>query len=332
MSANSPAAREISAEVGYSGFPLDRLSEKRDDSAFVEALRARPDARTLIIARDMPIARERSGALDPWFTESEASGLGARREIALLGMGASGPVFAALLDDAATRVDEVAGPSGFLDKRSIVFPGRADVVARDLRALTLSGAFDRDTTAMLAAAKSLFYWHARHRFCSCCGAPSRVAAAGWRRECGACKATHFPRVDPVVIMLAVDGDRCLLGRQPRFPPGMYSALAGFLEPGETIEEAVRRELREESGVACGQVRFVASQPWPFPASLMIGCFALALTTEIKIDHAELEDARWFSRTEARQMMERAHDKAFTAPQPLAIAFHLLKHWVENGVA
>ena len=120
------------------------------------------------------------------------------------------------------------------------------------------------------------HWHARRRFCSNCGAQNEVAAAGWRRECPVCKMHHFPRTDPVVIMLAVDGDACLLGRQPRFPKGMYSALAGFLEPGETIEAAVRREIQEEAGVACGEVRYFASQPWPFPSSLMIGCFAQGL--------------------------------------------------------
>ena len=128
---------------------------------------------------------------------------------------------------------------------------------------------------MLAVAKALMHWHARHRFCANCGALSDVAAAGWRRDCPVCKATHFPRTDPVVIMLAIAGERCLLGRQPRFAKGQWSCLAGYIEPGETIEEAVRRELMEEAAVKVGEVSYWATQPWPFPSSLMIGCFAKA---------------------------------------------------------
>ena len=185
---------------------------------------------------------------------------------------------------------------------------------------------------MLAAAKALMHWHARHRFCSNCGAPTEVAVAGWRRDCPVCKAMHFPRTDPVVIMLAVDGDACLLGRQPRFPKGMYSALAGFVEPGETIEAAVRREIREEAGVACGAVQYFASQPWPFPASLMIGCFAEAESRSLEVDRVELEDARWFSRDEAIALLERRHPDGLTAPTPMAIAHHLLKRWAYEGVS
>ncbi len=139
--------------------------------------------------------------------------------------------------------------------------------------------------------------------------------AGWRRDCPRCKAIHFPRTDPVVIMLAVDGDACLLGRQPRFPKGMYSALAGFVEPGETIEAAVRREIREEAAVVCRAVQYFASQPWPFPASLMIGCFAEAESRSLEIDRVELEDARWFSRDEAIALIERRHPDGLMAPTP-----------------
>jgi NAD+ diphosphatase len=184
---------------------------------------------------------------------------------------------------------------------------------------------------MLAAAKALMDWHARHRFCSNCGAPTEVAVAGWRRDCPICKALHFPRTDPVVIMLAVDGDACLLGRQPRFPKGMYSALAGFVEPGETIEAAVRREIREEAAVTCRAVQYFASQPWPFPASLMIGCFAEAEGRSLEIDRVELEDARWFSRDEAVSLVERRHPDHLSAPTPMAIAHHLLKHWAYKKV-
>jgi NAD+ diphosphatase len=184
----------------------------------------------------------------------------------------------------------------------------------------------------LGEAKSLLYWHQRHRFCSACGAPSRMAAGGWRRECDACAAQHFPRTDPVVIMLAVRGDACLLGRQARFVPGMYSCLAGFVEPGETIEEAVRRETREEAGIGIGRVDYLCSQPWPFPSSLMIGCLAEALDEALAIDRQELEDARWFGRTEAALILAGKHPDGLICPPPIAIAHHLLGAFVTGAAA
>ncbi len=326
MTAKPIVDRELSAEVGFSGDPLDRRSERRDDPDFVAACRADPMARTLVFARDTPVLKTAADPVDPWFAFGDLAGLGAVRESALLGLLGAQPIFAVLLDDAASAVEEQPAATGFAARRLVVVPRRPDLAAVDLRALAQRGAFDRPTLAMLSTAKSLLYWHARHRFCSVCGAPSVASASGWRRECPICAAAHFPRTDPVVIMLALDGERCLLGRQPRFPPGMYSALAGFLEPGETIEEAVRREIEEEAGVACGKVDFAASQPWPFPASLMIGCFAQALTREIVVDRTELEDARWFTREDARAMLEGRHQQGFAAPQPLAIAHHLLRAW------
>jgi NAD+ diphosphatase len=158
-----------------------------------------------------------------------------------------------------------------------------------------------------------------------------VVEAGWRRDCPACKVQHFPRTDPVAIMLPVDGERCLLGRSHRFAPGMWSCLAGFIEPGEAIEDAVRREVREESGIVCGRVTYFASQPWPFPSSLMIGCHAEALTREIKIDPGELADARWFDREQVALMLLRRHPDGFTATVPIAIAYHIIRAWVEDGV-
>ena len=201
---------------------------------------------------------------------------------------------------------------------------------RDLRSIAVQGLVAPEHLPPIAEAKAVLHWHARHRFCANCGAATRpVTDSGWRRDCPQCKAQHFPRTDPVVIMLAVDGERCLLGRSPRFMQSMWSCLAGFVEPGETFEEAARRETLEEAGIACGRVRYFASQPWPFPTSLMIGCHAEAVTHEVVVDRAELEDARWFYRDEVIAMLERRHPQGLTTPPPMAIAYHIIRAWVEG---
>lgn len=204
---------------------------------------------------------------------------------------------------------------------------RGELAAIDLRSLAAQGALPPDELGLLAQARSLLGWHATHRYCSTCGAETSMGDAGYKRVCGACAREHFPRTDPVVIMLAVRGDKCLLGRQSRFPPGTYSALAGFVEPGETIEDACRRELMEEARIAAGAVRYHSSQPWPFPSSLMIGLIAEALSEEIALDDDELEDARWFTRDEARLMLEDRHPDGIRAPNPIAIARQLVTSFV-----
>jgi NAD+ diphosphatase len=194
---------------------------------------------------------------------------------------------------------------------------------------------DPDELATYGGARALVDWHARHRFCARCGAPTRLAKGGWQRNCSseACRAEHFPRVDPVTIMLVEHDGNLLLGRQPRFPAGNYSALAGFVEPGETIEEAVAREVLEEAGVRVRDVRYVASQPWPFPSSLMIGCHALTDEPALTIDRTELEDARWFTRAEVEDAVVAAGrnepGEAFRAPGRHAIANALLRWWVQR---
>jgi len=195
--------------------------------------------------------------------------------------------------------------------------------------MAMQGAIPPQELSAIAMAKSMVSWHQRHGYCANCGTRSAMKEGGWKRECPACKVEHFPRTDPVVIMLATSGERCLLGRQSRFPPGMWSCLAGFVEPGETIEAAVRREVREEAGIDCGDVRYFASQPWPFPMSLMIGCHAAARSTELAIDKTELEDARWFDRAEVAQMLMRKHPERFATPPPVAIAYHLIRAWMED---
>jgi NAD+ diphosphatase len=316
---------------GFHGGPLDRVSERREDAAFVAALRAGADAKVVLIAREMPILPRGPAPLGPYFPLAEVERLGGAQFEALLGIDAAGaPIFAALLPDEA--VEQLSGDSeGFLDRRQLAIPGRDDLALTDLRSIAVQGLVTPDALAVLGQAKAILSWHARHGFCANCGAPTRVSAAGWRRECDACKAQHFPRTDPVVIMLALDGERCLLGRQSRWPEGMYSCLAGFVEPGETIEEAVRREIREESGVICGEVAYLASQPWPFPSSLMIGCLTRATSREIVVDRVELEDARWFTRDDVMAMFDKRHPEGLTAPMPMAIAHHILRVWAEGGL-
>ena len=185
--------------------------------------------------------------------------------------------------------------------------------------------------AIYGGARSLADWHARHRFCARCGSATKLVKGGWQRHCDNCGADHFPRTDPVTIMLVEHEDRLLLGRQPRFPPKMYSALAGFVEPGETIEEAVAREIHEEAGVRVRDVKYIASQPWPFPSQLMIGCTSVADDPELTIDTTELEDARWFTREElqaARATGEAGTDLLYF-PRPFAIAHTLVTWWLDR---
>ena len=309
---------ELSSVVGFSGNPLDRLSEVRDNAETLAELAGRADARSLVFVSDTPVLKQTPDGFEAFFTLAEVAALGARHEQALLGRTPQATVFATLLQPAVATRPEANGP--------LVIPGREDLALIDLRTLATKGLFERPVLAMMAQGKSLLFWHAKHRYCSQCGAPTAVSSAGWKRQCAACDAQHFPRTDPVVIMLATRGDRCLMGRQARFAPGMYSALAGFLEPGETIEEAVRREIMEEAGVRVGRVTYLASQPWPFPATLMIGCLAEALSEEIIVDYAELEDARWFSRSEVQEMLGGGHGEGLGAPQPIAIARSLLRSW------
>lgn len=204
--------------------------------------------------------------------------------------------------------------------------GDQDLVS--LRSVMLEGRVSREMLAMLAQARSLVHWHESHGFCAACGAASEISDLGYRRHCPACGRDHFPRTDPVVIMAVRHGDKFLLGRQSSWQAGMYSTLAGFVEPGETLEEAVAREVHEEAGIAISKASYVASQPWPFPASLMIGMIAEAVDDAITIDGTELEDARWFSRDELRLMLAHKHPDGLYASHPYAIAHHIVKQALE----
>jgi NAD+ diphosphatase len=191
----------------------------------------------------------------------------------------------------------------------------------DFRALAVT--LPPDEAAIYATARSLSEWHRRHRFCSVCGNPSDVASAGWQRICGACNGEHFPRVDPVVIMLPLFEGRCLVGRQAAWPKGRMSALAGFVEPGETIEEACAREVKEEAGLTATRVSYFGSQPWPFPSSLMIGLFAEVADGNAIADGTELEEVRWLTREEARAMLDGTHPEVL-APSALGISRYLIE--------
>jgi NAD+ diphosphatase len=285
--------------------PLARAAHHRRDAAWLAQALDAADTKLIPFNKHRPFVIDEGGETQPGWLGSHARGmLGADALMLFLGLDPEGVAHFAV---------DVA------DVRPVAELGRFD----DLRAL--GPRLSYDDLAMLGCAKSIFEWHARHGFCANCGAPSIVAEAGWKRECPACKAEHFPRVDPVVIMTPVFGDKCLLGRQRSWPRGMHSALAGYVEPGETIEEAVARETLEEAGLCVREVRLHSTQPWPFPHSLMIGVIAVVDGDVETVDLHELESARWFTKEEARLMLAAKHPDAF-CPPPFAIAHQLIKTW------
>ncbi len=195
---------------------------------------------------------------------------------------------------------------------------------------TAAASLPMPSTGIVAQARSQLAWHRDHRYCGVCGAETFASRGGQARHCESCERDHFPRTDPVAIMLIVNGDECLLG-QPKGPlvrTGMYSALAGFIDQGETIEEAVRREVMEEAGIRVGAVSYHSSQPWPFPSSLMIGCHARATSLEIKMDGKEMHDVRWCNRSEVRDALGN-NSPTLKVPGPIAIAHHLIAAWANN---
>ena len=298
------------AGIAFAVSALDRGGDARNDPAFIAAEEADPAGLTYVFGGDRAVLRP-GDPPQPLFSPDAAAALGPIAARFYLGRAADGPRFASLI--AAEDVDRLAAAGSHLavDVRSLA--GQALLADAHLGALGLT--------------RSLAAWHGRHGFCPNCGAPTEVASGGWRRQCPHCGAEHYPRVDPVTIMLITDGARALLGRKPSFPAGRYSCLAGFVEPGETVEDAVRRETFEEAGVRVGAVTYLGAQPWPFPSSLMLGCRGEALGTAIRIDPTELEDARWFDPAELRAMLAGAHPDGFALPQPLAIAHHLIRRFM-----
>lgn len=284
--------------LGFTGARLDRADQLRTDAGRFAEAAADPRAVCLRLDGIDPVPGEGGGLVwDPLDAADD-------RALLLLGIDEAGAPHFVREPPAGTRID-----------------------ARSRTLFRLLPLLSDEEAALYGGARSLVDWHARHRFCAVCGAPTAMFRGGWGRHCGDCGAEHFPRVDPVVIMLAEYDGRVLVGRQPGFPPGRFSALAGFVEPGESLEEAVARELFEEAGIRVSAVSYVASQPWPFPSSLMIACRAVAADPALTLDTTELEAAMWVDRAEVRAALAGDMDAPFIAPPPLAIARHLLEDWV-----
>jgi NAD+ diphosphatase len=302
--------------LGYTESALERAAELRLDDAALQRLATNSHACAYAVGGELVVMKQNSGLADPLFDMAEVRTLGETAELVFLGLTGGAGRFGIGLAPATVEA----------------LKARNDLLITDLRSIAVKGLVAPEHLPPLAEAKAMLHWHARHRYCSNCGAKTNLACGGWKRECPGCHGEHFPRTDPVVIMLAVSGDRCLLGRSGRFAAAMYSCLAGFVEPGESIEDAVRRETLEEAGIRCGRVSYFRSQPWPFPMSLMIGCHAEALNHEIVVDRSELEDARWFSREEVALMLMRRHPDGLGTPPPVAIAHHIIRAWVEGESA
>ncbi len=312
---------QLAESVTFGGSGLDRAAELRATPEGLAALW--PLARVLLMWRGRPLTDEGGGLA---FLAATHPLAGAMETAIFLGRDAGTGVFA---QDLSSWVpdDPTAQQAGFFDASVQRHPDLArSRMFAELRAV-MADLTPREAE-LAATARALLEWHRSHGFCATCGARSDMVHAGWQRSCPACQAQHFPRTDPVVIMLITQGNRLLLGRGPSWPEGMYSLLAGFIEPGETIEAAVRREVLEEAGIRVGPVSYLASQPWPFPASLMIGCRGEALSHAITIDPVELQDARWVTREELLA--------AFAGTHPLikpsrkgAIAQFLMAHWLAD---
>jgi NAD+ diphosphatase len=307
--------------IPFTGNPLNRASDRRTDSAWVAAKLRDPTSFILPMWRLQPflIGPERgpleTGFLRPGLCEKLAA---PDAPCVLLGLEGEHALFA--LDISAANDPANEGPLAGLGQ------------FREMRATAMSAGLPDKDIAILGQAKAMIDWHERHGFCPRCGHATVIAEAGYKRTCRNCHAEHFPRTDPVVIMLATQGDACLVGRGKQFPPGFYSALAGFVEPGETIEEAVAREIMEEAGVRVSDVTYFTTQPWPFPSSLMIGCYAQARSRDLVVDQKELADAMWLEKSKARAMIGGDVVDGIRMPPHVAIAHHLIKHWAETDGA
>jgi NAD+ diphosphatase len=300
----------------YAGAALERLAFYRRDAAWIAARLQEPATRLVPVWRAQNlVAATGTAPSAAWVTIERGRHLLVEvREVAFLGLYDSVPHFAievSHLDD-PTPVASLAEAATFTDLRAV------------------GPLLERNEGALLAYARGLMHWHARHRFCGACGHATESMEAGHVRRCTnpACGAQHFPRTDPAVIMLVHDGgDRVVLGRQRQWPPGMHSVLAGFVEPGESLEDAVRREVAEEVAIAVADVRYHSSQPWPFPSSIMLGFTARALSADLRPALDELESARWFTRAE---LLASPEDERFRMPRRDSIARRLLEDWLTDA--
>ncbi|MBS0240622.1 MAG: NAD(+) diphosphatase [Proteobacteria bacterium] len=302
---------------------LDRMSAKRADKEWVDAQRRSDKARFLAMVDLKPViepapAGEAAPSRIKWLS---------RADVTRLGLPEDGALFLGLTRDTAVPHFAIA----VSDHQARTIAGAVEVLrpAVDLRSLAMQGALTPDEQSLAGKARALAQWHENSRCCGKCGSTTLIKDGGWRRKCWGCGLDWFPRTDPVVIMLVTDGERCILAHEHRYAPGMYSTLAGFLEPGEDIEHAVRREVMEETGIEVGRVTYHQSQPWPFPHSLMLGCIAHATTTKLNVDKNELADARWFTRAEAKSMLDGTHPEKLTAPGKHAIAHILVRAFVDG---
>ncbi len=290
--------------------PLDRAGHRRTDVAWLTVALEAPETKLVPFHTLRPfVTEERDMVSVGWLAPHARNSIASRdAPLLFLGVDTQGVAHFAL----EVSDDALIGDIGRFD---------------DLRAL--GPRLSSEEVAMIGPAKAIFEWHGRNGYCANCGSPSQIADAGWKRVCRSCSAEHFPRVDPVCIMVPVFGEKCLLGRQRTWPRGMHSALAGFIEPGEAIEEAVARETLEEAGLVVCEVRLHSTQPWPFPHSLMIGAICVVENDAEKIDAQELESGRWFTREEAKLLIAGNHPDA-SCPPPFAIAHQILKGWAEEA--
>lgn len=313
--------------VTFGGSGLDRAGEMRTDAQAITAALADPATVATVFWRGKPLMQMDNPAelvrlplAHPVLSEAAPDKI-------LLGREDGRAVFAFDLSDWEPAELDAAQLGGFLDASEQRHPALSDGMAFAELRRVMTWLSPRDAE-LAATGKAILGWHKTHGFCACCGVATQIAQAGWQRKCPACDAAHFPRTDPVVIMLITRGNAVLVGRSPGWPEGMYSLLAGFVEPGETLEAAVRREVFEESGIRVGAVSYLASQPWPFPASLMFGCAGEALSADIVIDPLEIEDARWVTREEMIAVFAGEHADMLPARKG-AIAHFLLQNWLAD---
>lgn len=299
--------------LGFIGAPANRAAPQRADPQWIVNKMADRESLAVVFVGDRPAIRVNPAPATIDFARlSLHIGTGSVIEPVLLHLDDDDrAVFAVQLDESAEN--QITSD---------------DVKLIDLRSLAMQAVLPPASLGALAQARSLLGWHSTHRFCAKCGDRTQAADAGYRRDCSGCGTQHFPRVDPVVIMLIQHGDRFLMGRGNNFAENHFSALAGFMEPGETIEAATRRETFEETGIEVGDVRYLLSQPWPFPSTLMIGVIGEALTTDLILDRHEIAEAKWFSRAEISQMLDGTHPDGTSLPPPMSIAYQMLKQYLD----